>query len=951
MTKRNNEGIVRARRQEPLRELRIGGAGDRPRRGWRLVSAGTRSLSVIRPAAPAALGRLGTAAILTSLFILVILASLSVGLWPDPATAGTTGKISGQVLDEAGQPLNGATVVLVGRPLGAYADAEGNYTILNVPPGTYDVSFSFIGYRGVTIRDLVVSADLTTRADARLTATEVALQEVVVVAERPVVDVNLTSSRASLTSEQIQQLPVQELQDVVNLQAGVVDGHFRGGRQGEVQYQIDGVSANNLYDNSSTLRLSRSLLQEVQVISGTFDAEYGQAMSGVVNAVLREGSDKLQWSAEAFTGGYVFPGRDSRLTEDSIRPLSNRYLDVSLSGPVGSPENNLLLSANYYSTDSHLRGTRLFRPDDRADFEQGLRTPTGDGKEVALGWSKEYTGVAKYTNRSLPGLRFSYQAIYNRIRARAANWNFRFNPEGQKRQKTWALVHGVDLNYTVNASSFATFSVRQSLFDYRDRVYEDAWDARYDSAGPVVSDPTFENGAVVQGVDFGRFHQRTNGIVLKASATSQITREHNVKAGAEVLVPAVSFGTTEHLRYASVGGVSQLLRYEDQPPDFPGVKTYHPLYLSAYGQDQIEWTDLTLRAGLRLDYFDARARVPSDPGNPANAIAGAPLSHPRRTSVKSSLSPRLGVAYPINESTGLHFAYGHFYQMPGIGDLFANSDYRILDDLQAGAVSYGTLGNPDIKPERTVQYEFGFKHAFTRDFGFDTSFFYKDIRDLIGVEFISMYNAADYARLTNVDFGSVIGFTVTLDQKDFGLLSTSLDYTWQRALGNSSDPRETAVRASAGEDPRPRQVPLNWDQRHTLNLTATLARPRVFTVSAVIRAASGQPYTPVLDTGFGAGLEANSGRKPAGFLVDLRGERPISFGGVSADAFLRIFNLFDTRSFNGFVFNSTGSPYYSRFPITDAAILGDASRFYPPRRIEIGIRLGTMATSPEEENS
>src|SRR6185436_10493124 len=126
-------------------------------------------------------------------------------------------------------------------------------------------------------------------------------------AKRPVVDVNLTSSLASINREEIAKLPVQELQEVVNLQAGVVDGHFRGGRIGEVQYQVDGVSVNNAYDNKTTLRLDRSLLQEVQVISGTFDAEYGQAQSGVVNAILKRGSEDFRWNAEVFGGGFFFP--------------------------------------------------------------------------------------------------------------------------------------------------------------------------------------------------------------------------------------------------------------------------------------------------------------------------------------------------------------------------------------------------------------------------------------------------------------------------------------------------------------------------------------------------------------------------------------------------------------------------------------------------------------------
>ena len=215
-----------------------------------------------------------------------LLAVLLLLLGVMPAAAGTVGTLSGRVLDADGKPVAAATVLVVGTRLGAYTDAEGKYLILKVPPGTYEVKASRLGYNAMTTSGVVVSADNTTHVDFKMGDTNLNTEEVVVVAERPPVDVKVTSSQATVTTEEIEQLPVQSLQDVVNLQAGVVDGHFRGGRQGEVQYQVDGVSINNAFDNKASLNIDRSLLQEVQVISGTFDAEYGQAMSGVVNAIL-----------------------------------------------------------------------------------------------------------------------------------------------------------------------------------------------------------------------------------------------------------------------------------------------------------------------------------------------------------------------------------------------------------------------------------------------------------------------------------------------------------------------------------------------------------------------------------------------------------------------------------------------------------------------------------------
>ncbi|MFI5370724.1 MAG: TonB-dependent receptor plug domain-containing protein, partial [Candidatus Eisenbacteria bacterium] len=312
---------------------------------------------------------------------------------------------------------------------------------------------------------------------------------------------------------------------------------------------------------------------------------------------------------------------------------------------------------------------------------------------------------------------------------------------------------------------------------------------------------------------------------------------------------------------------------------------------------------------------------------------------PVPTTVKTSVSPRIGVSFPITPRSGVYFAYGHFYQLPALGIAFSNADYNILSDLQASGITYGIMGNPDIKPEKTVQYQGGYKQAITDDIGIDLTLFYKDIRDLLGVEFISTYNDAEYPRYTNVDFGTVIGVTAAFDWRTPGAFSMTMDYTWQSAQGNSSDPRETATRAAAGEDPRPRQIPFEWDQRHTLNMQLLWNRPAEYSVSAIVRAASGQPYTPAIDAGFGGGLEANSGRKPVSTTVDLRGEKSFEPHHLPMALFVRVFNVFDTRYFNGFVFDNSGSPYYSRYPVADAAQLADPTRYYGPRRVEVGVTL------------
>ena len=890
----------------------------------------------------------------------VLLALAAVPLLAPPAAAGTAGKLSGRIVDQKQQPLVGVTVTIPLIRMGGMTDADGRYSILNVPAGKYEVKINLLGYRAVSVTDVAVSADKTTRLDHQMEESVVALEETVVSGQAPVVDVLQTSNVATVGRDIIAQLPVQELQDVVNLQAGVVDGHFRGGRLGEVQYQVDGVSVNNTYDNRSSLRIDRSLLEEVQVISGTFDAEYGQAMSGVVNAVLRRGGDRFEWSAEAFAGGFLWPGNDNRESDDpwwddpdsalvevngfTLRPTAIQNYQFSLSGPTGLQKTTFLLNARRYVFDDWAYGVRGFQPTDRSDFQNGVLYATGDSADVALGYSREWSGVAKVTSRALEDLigrniEVGYQALVNVVDGRGTNWDWRLNPDGVSKQHTYSIVHGLDWTHTLSPKTYYNLAVRQNYFDYVDHLYDDIYDPAYDAAGGGTGSPNYADGAIVQGAQFTNFKQNTNALSFKGGLVTQISAANQVKAGLEFQLPRLEFGSLGYLVYTNVGGEQVLLRRVDEPPDYPGLEHYYPVLGAAYAQDQVEWNDLTFRAGVRLDYFDARSSVPGDLANPANAITGAPAPPPQATTAKASLAPRLGVSYPISPRASVYFAYGHFYQMPGLGQVFTNADYTILDDLASGGITYGVMGNPDIKPERTVQYQGGYKHALSQDLGLSVDIFYKDIRDLLGTEFITTYNNAEYPRLTNVDFGNVIGITLAFDLRPRGLLSGTVDYTWQLAQGNASDPRETATRAEAGEDPRPRQIPLDWDQRHTFNLTATLARPDDFSASGVLRIASGQPYTPSINPGFTGGLEENSGRKPLGVLLDLRGEKTLRPGGlgVGLSLFGRLFNVFDTEFFNGFVFSDTGSPYYSRNPQAEAATLDNPTRFYGPRRLEVGV--------------
>jgi len=855
--------------------------------------------------------------------------------------AQTSGKLSGRVLDNEGIPLVGANVLIEETTLGAATDFEGYYVIINVRAGTYKVRIGYLGYKSQVSENIRISPDKTTSLDATLSPEVIEGEEVVVVAQKPLVEFNQTSTISSINKEEIKSLPVQSLSDIVNLQAGVVDGHFRGGRIGEVQYQLDGVTVNNPFTNEPIQEVDRSIIEEVQVISGTFDAKYGQAMSGVVNTVLKSGGDRFSFSAESYLGDYLTTDTERYPNNDSYNPTSIQYYQLSLSGPTGLPQTTFLASGLKFYNEGYFFGERRFVPTDSSDFENAVFIPTGDNELVPMSTSDELGGQFKLSNSTISSMHFSYQLTYNESERKYYNHGFRLNPDGIPENFSTSLSHGLAFTHTLAPELFYQVNVRQNYFDYESFKYEDLMNPNYLEAGEPKSDANYEDGAIVQGVDLSRYKQNTNSLITKAEVVWQLDRINFFESGMEFQYSDIKFGPPGFFVSTTENGV-QILKPVYEFPNMPGLQSYYPKQFAAYLQDRIELADIVIRAGVRFEYYDPDAQIPSDLRNPANSIEGAPQSQLVDTEIKTVLAPRLGINFPMSASSSVYFSYGHFYQMPALGLLYGNADYSILSDLAANSISYGIMGNPDLRPEFTVQYEFGFKQAISNILGLQLSFFYKDINDLLGTEVIETYNSAEYWRFTNVDFGSVYGFTVSLFQQNYSNISSSLNYTLQFAEGNSSDPRETTNRAASGQDPRPKYVPFNWDQRHTLNLTAVYSIPDDFSISAILKFGSGQPYTPVIGTGFGADQDPNSGRKESYFLIDLRGEKYFNLDIVNLSVFLRVFNLLNEHFVNGFVFSDTGSPDYALYPETVRAQLYDPSRFFEPRRIEFGISLRSL---------
>jgi outer membrane receptor protein involved in Fe transport len=238
--------------------------------------------------------------------------------------AGNTGKVSGKITNEAGAPVIGVNVMVEGTSFGSATDTDGFFVILFIPPGEYSIKATAMGYAKSIIEEVVIAADLTTSVNVLLKQSMVEGETVTVTAEKPLIETDLVSSRKIVTSEMIEEMPIDDIDDILNLTAGFVDGHARGGRDGEILYLINGVPAIDPIDNSFDTEVPTLAIAETDIITSGISVEYSNALSGVVNMITKEGGSSLSGKFKMKTDnnsilGLGFPGlRQGSVFEGAI---------------------------------------------------------------------------------------------------------------------------------------------------------------------------------------------------------------------------------------------------------------------------------------------------------------------------------------------------------------------------------------------------------------------------------------------------------------------------------------------------------------------------------------------------------------------------------------------------------------------------------------------------------
>lgn len=813
--------------------------------------------------------------------------------------AGSTGKIAGRVIDEkTREPLVGVNVILEETVLGAATDLDGNYVVLNVPPGVYVLKASAVGYNSVRVTNVRVQVDLTTNVNFELTETTIEFtEEIVVVARRPIVQKDLTSTSSRVSADQIKAFPVEDVSGLVNLQAGVVEGHFRGGRSGEVLYLIDGIPVTDAYSGGAGVTTENHSIQELEVISGTFNAEYGQAMSGVVNQVTKDGGDKFAGEISFYAGDYLSTKTDQFLGIDQARPTDITNIQGNLSGPL-APGVSFFISARHYSNDGHLYGQRIFLPADSSNFSSDDPSrwyigATGDAKIVPMNPDERFTAQGKVTIRLFASDRLRLHYLDQRRDWRNYDHAYKYNPEGTYKYFGRGKLASVSYTTVFDPTSFlevhgAWFSNREDSY-----VYENPYDRRFPDyrRALAVSGPAFLTGGAR---DLHR-HRESRYLMFKADFVSQITKEHQIKTGVE---------GKKHRIWVHNFGIQndQSTNFTPQPVNFGrsdfASTIIRPEQAAAYFQDKMEFQDLIVNAGIRFDYFRPKAKILREPLS-LSKTKGLQSVEP-----EYQISPRFGLAFPITDRGVLHLSYGHFFQVPNFDLLYLNPEYNI------NATEAFQVGNPGLRSERTVAYELGVQQQLSDDIGLDVTGYYKDVRNLVGTEIFDIGNGNKYSQYVNRDYGNTRGFIVSLEKRHTGLFGMNIDYTFQIAKGNASDPNSVFL-DNLTDPPRESQkqlAPLDWDRRHSLNISATMGTPSDYLVTVISRLATGLPYTPAFQNQR-TGL-LNSENRPLIVNVDVYVTKYLDLLGYDVNLYAKIYNFFDTLNELD-VFSDSGRAGYS----------------------------------------
>ncbi len=905
-------------------------------------------------------------------------------LFPGFAKAQAPGTIEGLVKDkETGQLLDYANVLLVGTNRGTMSLGGGLFYFQGMAPGTYTVKILYLGYAPVEQTVTLASGETTKLTFALKTVIVEQLQAFDVEGAEYMVEIKSTVNEQTVSAETFEKFAIDSVDDALSKQAGVImragELYVRGGRSGEVSYQMDGVTVNNPL-GGGRMEVSTLSIANMSIATGGLDAKYGNALSGVVNMTTKEGGQKFGGAVRFLTDDF---GRQDKTYTNYDRleyqfggPAPVSGLTYSISGDFKFEDGENTSVAHRPETKAQLGGTTLFkfrrRQFNAAKGSIKLAYTLSDNKKVtaeysystsmnegyAPNWS--VSGFARRvvympevltpqesdrpdyyaTGRSIPvyygpwydnmvqtarsvlvvdqrndserhvvlpvlevrsaadqrihtvvahteydGFRYPYSAFSTVAEDSSYSEFNSANRQGQT--KSMGQVAKVVWRHNLTERTFYNIRIGLVAFDMRSGVEDkDPWlynhggiwspglfvgqHRIYTTGSDYYSDPL--NGYFVTTSDNAFYREEYSRVYsLSLELISNRWDGHLMETGI-----GVRYNDLE--RYSLTGpAIQRQNRFTGNWSQGSNRNVFHTYNPEAYwyAQDRWEYEGMVVNYGLRWDMFS--------PGTAATIDLTTEGVDRNVLKYKTAFQPRIGFAFPITERDGFYFHYGRFVQFPEREYLFASQDP--LGNSE-------TLGNPNLEPMTTVAYSAGIKHQFTDHIAGQFSLYSRDIFDLIsGTQVTDQATGITMSRYINKAYAQARGVEATLNKRYSDHYEFRLAYTYSFADGVASDPEFGSSPEGLQFLPN-QEMPLNWDQRHTLDLNFRLAEPGVWSAAFTFSFGSGFPWTPFdrfakrQDP-----LVENSMRLPASYDLTVQLERNINFYGKRLSLQLQALNL------------------------------------------------------------
>lgn len=784
------------------------------------------------------------------------------------AFGDVVGTIRGTVVAaETNEPLVGVNILIDGTKIGTFTDGSGYYTIINLPIGNYDISYNMIGFKKLIQRNIQVIRDQSTNINVRLEVEVVQGEVVEVIAERPAVEKDVIGRKITMETEQVVNLPVRNMSEIYTLQSGIIEIknpdlgipgfedrgieqiHVRGGRANETGFMIDGLYIENpIYGGKGKgTRLNQFAVATVDFQTGFFNAEYGDAMSGMINTVTRTGP-------EEFAGAI-------RLERSNFGPLSAEQDQLrdykKFSGGFGGPIPFTDKKVRFWTSfDNSKEAYAVYKFDDIVfDLEKPTSIYNTDYHINpldtipgwrAFGFDNTFDIFSKLSFLVSPKMKLSTSYWYVNSNYKTFDPSFMYYEAGkdeiEKITNRFTIEWRHQLNdktyYTINYSDFIqemTMGVRN--YDTDGDGYPDWIEERYYSNIYDKNDlPLFNYGEgnvpvkyVTVGADtiwragdglltkheteeipdwclspdmynqpegYGNFINENMIIKYGNSANLRSYTNEFYYAGSD----AYYHYTRSHTKEIKFDITSEVGRHNQLKAGLD-YKTHDILYneiiqpylsnpnVELFERKPQEFAGY-IQDKIEYPWMVINAGIRFDAANTNDIMWSDPRLPDTTTIVPTTWeylwSPRLGFSHVITEKSTFTFGYGIYYQNPTYRDVYTNVDARDNIDEFFQSVD-PIMGNPGVTAQRVTSYEFGVNTEFMPGYVFGAVGWTKDYSSMNSTEKVNV-GSVSYTVFVNYDYGSSRGFDFILEKRKGKFLTGNIQYTYSIAKGNHSDP-------------------------------------------------------------------------------------------------------------------------------------------------------------------